>query len=117
MHGLVGATQLYARLVTIKGFQDPVEFLAAATRQLGEHGLADGVKIRLAQHRNGSHVGEAIRRVLHIRDRTIVGFAVDAECATVEHSVRLQSIGLGGRRHFGAGVFIPNRDPVEVLRA
>lgn len=117
VHGLTPATNLFARLATIKGFEEPGEFLAAAVRQLNDNGLADGVVIRLAQHPIGPHAGEPIRRVLHIRDKTIVGFAVEAQCATAKDSLRLQSIGLGGRRHFGAGVFIPKPHTAEASRA
>lgn len=117
IHGLTPATDLFARIATIKGFDSPDEFLAAAVRQLQDNGLADGVVIRLAQHRTGQHSGEPIRRVLRIRDKTIVGFAVEAQCATADDSLRLQSVGLGGRRHFGAGVFIPKLHTAEGTRA
>jgi len=104
---------LYARIVTIKGFQAPDEFLAAARRQLQQQGLSDRVELTLPLHRSGSRRGEPVRRVLHVRGKRIVGFGVEALCESSDYSLRLQSKGLGGRRHFGAGIFLPQRHAAE----
>ncbi len=90
------AATLYARLVTIKGFMDPEAFLGAAGRQLqGMDVTAD------------LDVGE--RRTLRVKDKQVVGFEVTALGLHAEDSVRLQEIGIGGRRRMGCGVFVPMR--------
>ena len=40
-------------------------------------------------------------------NKEIVGFAVRVEDLTAEESIGLQEAGIGGRRRFGCGVFIP----------
>lgn len=90
------AVTLYARLVTIKGFMDPEVFREAARRQLqGMNVTAD------------LHVGE--RRTLRVKDKQIVGFEVTALGLDAENSVRLQEVGVGGRRHMGCGIFVSFR--------
>ena len=90
------AATLYARLVTIKGFMDPEAFLEAAQRQLQNMGIT-------AELRPGE------RRTLRVKDKQVVGFEVTALGLDAEDSVRLQEVGIGGRRHMGCGVFLPMR--------
>ena len=106
--------RLYSRLVVIKGFLEPDAFLEAAGRQLqaleirGEVSLVPQLQIAAAnQGRTGGSRSPYVRRTLRIRDKEVVGFAVRAEGLTAEESVRLQEQGLGGRRRFGCGVFVP----------
>lgn len=87
---------LYSRLVTIKGFMEPADFLEAAKRQLKKIGVQSELR-----------VGE--RRTLRIKDKRVVGFEVAALGLDAEDSLRLQENGLGGRRHMGCGVFVPLR--------
>ena len=91
---LLPAARLRARLVTIKGFLQEEEFLAAAMRQLqqlGVHGRA--------------HLGE--RRTLRVKDKQVVGFETFVTQLTAEESLDIQEDGLGGRRKMGCGVFVP----------
>lgn len=90
------AATLYARLVTIKGFMEPEVFLEAARRQLHETDVTADL-----------HVGE--RRTLRVKDKQIVGFEVTALGLDAENSVRLQEIGIGGRRRMGCGIFVSFR--------
>ena len=86
--------RLRARLVTIKGFLQEEEFLAAAKRQLAQLGIS----------------GQAYlwtRRTLRVRDQQIVGFEMGVTQLTAEESLTLQEQGLGGRRKMGCGVFVP----------
>ena len=86
--------RLRARLVTIKGFLQEGEFLAAAKRQLDQLGI------------NGqAHIGT--RRTLRVRDQQIVGFEMGVTQLAAEESLMLQEQGLGGRRKMGCGVFVP----------
>jgi CRISPR-associated protein Cas6 len=104
---------LMSRLVVIKGFLDPEPLLAAAQRQADTLGLTGRLAL-VARSAGGSiegktqrSDGEPIRRTLRIRDKTVVGFALAATELTAEESIRLQEAGLGGRRRFGCGLFVP----------
>lgn len=105
------AMTLVARVVTIKGFLDPVTFLDAARRQVGEMGLPDSVTLQVPLHALARlNAGQPIRRTLRVKDKTIVGFPLRVEGLALNDSLTLQSRGLGGRRHMGCGVFLPVRD-------
>ncbi|MGE0104539.1 MAG: type I-MYXAN CRISPR-associated protein Cas6/Cmx6 [Blastocatellales bacterium] len=86
--------QLYARIVTIKGFTEPEPFLTAVCRKLDEMGVK----------------GEPVvgpRRVIKVGKHTIVGFALAIHELSDEGSIILQEQGLGGRRRMGCGIFWP----------
>ncbi len=51
--------------------------------------------------------GQPLRRVLRIKEKKVVGFALRISGLTAEESVLLQEQGLGGRRRIGCGVFVP----------
>lgn len=105
------AVSLAARMVTIKGFMEPEGFLAAARRQLDDLGVAAGASIAIPMVSDGRpNAGQPIRRVLRIKDKTIVGFAVRVKGLSAEESLTLQERGIGGRRHMGCGVFVPGGD-------
>ncbi len=113
---LVPAARLYSRLVVIKGFLEPEPFLEAVRRQLAQLAIRAAASLVpqpevVAANRervSGSH-SPFVRRTLQIRDKQIVGFAVRVEDLSAEESLRLQETGLGGRRRFGCGVFVPDR--------
>jgi CRISPR-associated protein Cas6 len=84
---------LYSRLVTIKGFMEPVTFLESAKRQLEKLGVEAEIQ-----------VGE--RRTFRVKDKQVVGFKLAALGLDAEDSLRLQENGLGGRRHMGCGIFL-----------
>ena len=86
--------RLRARLVTIKGFLQEEEFLAAAKRQLAQLGISGQAHL-------------CTRRTLRVRDQQIVGFEMGVIQLTAEESLTLQEQGLGGRRKMGCGVFVP----------
>jgi CRISPR-associated protein Cas6 len=93
---LVPAGGIRSRLVTVKGYTELDGFSDAARRQLDS----------LDVSRNAT-VGIGKRRTLRIKDKEIVGYEVLIEGLTAEESIRLQENGLGGRRRFGCGIFIP----------
>ncbi len=85
--------------------------LDSARRELqraGIHGVVTAPTIP-----EGPRKGEPIRRVVRICDRSIVGFALQVANLDPASSILLQSIGLGGKRHHGCGIFF---DP-EARRA
>jgi len=96
IHALRPAAGLQARLVNIKGFEEENQFREAAQRQL----TALVIRGQLAVGR---------RRVMRIKDKTIVGFRVAVSQLTAEESIALQENGIGGRRRMGCGIFVPVR--------
>ena len=91
---LLPVARLRARLVTIKGFLQGDEFIAAAVRQL--QSLHVTCETRLGQ-----------RRTFRIKENQVVGFDMTVRELSAEDSVRLQEHGLGGRRKMGCGMFVP----------
>ena len=91
---LRSVVRLRARLVTIKGFLQEDEFLAAVNRQLEQLDIKGQV-----------HLGT--RRTFRVRDKQVVGFEMGVTQLTAEESLTLQEQGLGGRRKMGCGVFVP----------
>ena len=113
---LVSSASLYSRLVTIKGFMQPDEFLDAANRQLQLLGIRAAAslveqqdKVSANQDSETGTRSPVLRRTLRIRDKEIVGFALRVEGLTADESIRLQEAGIGGRRKFGCGIFLPDR--------
>lgn len=97
---LTPAAHVRARLVTIRGFQEEHEFEAALRRQIEQF---DG----LGQDPASIEITLGRRRILRIRDKKVVGFAVGLTGLLTDASLAIQSRGLGGRRHMGAGLFVP----------
>ena len=88
------ARALAARLVTIKGFEEPDPFREAAARQLAALGVAGRVEV-------------GRRRVLKVAGKTVVGFGVALHELDEEGSLKVQYAGLGGKQRMGCGVFVP----------
>ncbi len=115
---LVPSASLYSSLVVIKGFMEPAQFLEAVQRQLealevkGVSHLVEQTHIEETNRdeTTGSH-SPVLRRTIRIRDKEIVGFALGVEQLNAEESILVQEKGLGGRRRFGCGVFVPARTP------
>ena len=95
---------LLARLVTIKGFTEPASFLDAARRQFDALGIRGELAVPLAP--SGQHKGQARRRVMRLREKQIVGFALAVMELNEEDSLKLQEAGLGGRSKMGCGFFV-----------
>lgn len=113
MRALRPAPRLRSRLVVITGMLAPEAFLGAARRQLDRLGIA--AEPRLIR-RSGAAPFEPdgagsrdpwVRRTLRVRDRTVVGYALEVTGLSPADSVALQASGLGGRRRFGCGIFTP----------
>lgn len=101
---LTPAAHVKARLVTIKGFQEEAEFVGALRRQIVQVvGLAGGD----AQDPETIEVVLGRRRILELRGKKVVGFAVGLTGLGADASLAIQRQGLGGRRHMGAGIFVP----------
>lgn len=99
---LTPAASIRARFVTISGFQDVEPFTLALARQLAElPGLGQD------QDPGTLDITLGRRRICEIHGKRIVGFAVGLTGLHAEASLAVQRHGLGGRRHMGAGIFVP----------
>lgn len=98
---LQSCSSLYARCVTIKKFTDAEPFLDAARRQLAALGLKATLELPHDDQ------GRFRRRILRIRDKTIIGFSLAAHNLSDDDSLSLQTTGIGGRRTMGCGIFNP----------
>ena len=94
------AASLKARFVTVKGFTEPESFAAALRRQLA--GMPN-----LGEDPERIEVSVGPRRVIRVGSHTVVGFAVGLGGLEAQASLAVQTHGLGGRRHMGAGIFVP----------
>jgi CRISPR-associated protein Cas6 len=113
---LVPSARLYSHLVIIKGFMEPELFLEAVDRQLQYMEVKGKPSLVMQSHIADSNAGKLsgthspyLRRTVKIHDKEIVGFALRVEELTAEESIRLQEKGIGGRRRFGCGIFLPER--------
>ncbi len=94
--------QLRARYVTIKNAMEPEPFLNALRTKLAE--VDD-----LGQDPERVSIEVGPRRVTRVRGDAIVGFAVRLDGLEPQASIKIQELGLGGRRHVGGGIFVPPR--------
>ncbi|WP_428261137.1 type I-MYXAN CRISPR-associated protein Cas6/Cmx6 [Haliangium sp.] len=98
---LIPTPHLKARFVTVKGFhEDPEPFRAALQRQLAQMS-------GLGQDPERIEVQIGPRRVIRAKNHTVVGWAVALTGLDAGPSLVVQQRGLGGRRHLGAGIFVP----------
>jgi CRISPR-associated protein Cas6 len=97
---LVPAASLYARMVTIKKFTEPLPFLEAAHRQLAKLGINATLELPGDERTR-------CRRIVSIHGKKVVGFSLVARDLSDQDSITLQSLGLGGRRSMGCGIFNP----------
>ncbi|MDR3635106.1 MAG: type I-MYXAN CRISPR-associated protein Cas6/Cmx6 [Isosphaeraceae bacterium] len=104
---LVPASRLASRLVTFRNAKEPARFEADVRRELETLGIAGEPSLVASPSSHPRSVGQPIRRVLRIKDKRVVGFALRVGGLTAEESLKLQEAGLGGRRRMGAGVFVP----------
>lgn len=99
-HPLLPAASLYARMVTIKKFTELEPCIEAAARQLTQLGIAG----RIEPPQDGQ---TRSRRIVTIHGRKIVGFSCAVHDLNEADSLKLQAVGLGGRRAMGCGIFNP----------
>lgn len=92
---------LVSRLVAIKGGNQLESFCKSARTQLDRRSIPATIKLAA---RAG---GEAIRRVLKVKGKTIVGYGLEISPLSALDSIALQESGIGGRHKMGCGVFVP----------
>ncbi|WP_417734141.1 type I-MYXAN CRISPR-associated protein Cas6/Cmx6 [Rosistilla oblonga] len=89
---------LRARIVTIKGFFEPAEFVEAVKRQLAKLDIADCL------------VTPGRQRTVRIKGNEILGFETTISNLSDSDSLNILANGIGGRRHMGCGVFVPVKE-------
>ncbi|WP_460194446.1 type I-MYXAN CRISPR-associated protein Cas6/Cmx6 [Thermosynechococcus sp. FA-CM-4201] len=99
LYPLRPTNKLRSRIVTIKNFEEPEPFLAAAKRQLEALGIQGNLFIPLNEK------GEPSRKAIKIKSYSVVGFSLIATDLRDEDSIKLQMFGLGGKHRMGCGVF------------
>jgi len=102
------AVSLTARLVTIGRLSEAATFEESARRQMA--GLGVSAVPTLIPSTDPDREGQPTRRVLSIKGRRIVGYAVRVDGLTAEESIIVQEMGLGSRRRMGCGVFVRARE-------
>ena len=117
VHALQPAASLVSRLVVVRGFMEAELFRDAVQRQADALGVAANVSLVNGHGRTPLEAGigrpdPVIRRTIRIHDKEVVGFAVGLHGLSNEDSLLIQTMGLGGRRRFGCGLFRPVRPPV-----
>ena len=101
IYSLRPAKTLYARMVVIKGYQQPDTFLISAQNKLKRMGIKGDVHIPCYDN------GNIKRKTLKVRNYTVVGFGLEITDLTKEDSLALQASGIGGKRKMGCGIFVP----------
>lgn len=106
--------RLFSPWVTLKDAEEPELFSRRAAQELERLGVTASlglVRPRNTESKDGGKGAKDlfVRRTRTIKGRAIVGFAMLVEGLSAEDSGTLQSEGLGGRRHFGGGLFRPVR--------
>lgn len=112
VHPLVPAAAVESQMVTIKvrGADGPAGadlFLESVRTRLADLGIHADASV--PPYRTGPKAGEPRRRVLRVHGRTIVGYSLVVHGLGADDSLRLQTAGLGGKRRFGCGLFLPRR--------
>jgi CRISPR-associated protein Cas6 len=99
---------LLAHTVTIKHATDAEAFARSARERLDELGI--GGRLEVPSVPCGPRRGEPMRQVLRVKDAVLVCYALRVRELKPEESLRLQEVGLGGKRRMGGGFFLPVRE-------
>lgn len=109
------APRLFSPWVTVRDGLDEETFLQRIGAELESLNIESAFGLARPLHNDSKDGGKGsgssyIRRTRAIKGQSIVGFAVVVENLSHEDSFRLAATGLGGRRHFGGGLFMPARN-------
>jgi CRISPR-associated protein Cas6 len=112
IHSLLPTANLFSHYVTIKlseiekTDQSPTREMFSVAIRAQLQGLNMQGDVWIDDTRD-THGRECSRRVIHIRDRAVVCYSVYIRNLSEEDSLRLQALGIGGRRRMGCGIFTP----------
>ncbi len=107
VESLTPSANLAARLVTFHHAMDPTAFEADVRRELTRLEIAASPQLVTATR--SKFEGQPLRRVMRVKERRVIGYALRVFGLTAEESIRLQEEGLGGRRRMGCGLLTPFR--------
>lgn len=110
IHQIRPAATLRSHLVTVNRSDrkvDQLSFEDAVRRQLCALGVSEQVAVDLPERRSRSGEVRSAQRTLRIKDREIIGFEVRLHNLDANESLAVQSVGVGGRRSMGCGLFTP----------
>lgn len=105
---LIPTPSLAARIVTFKHGEEPETFLATAKTKLAVLDIVGEPTIPVFE--SGPREGQPRRRVVRIKGRAMVGYALVVSGLSADESIRLQERGLGGRTRLGCGFFLPVKE-------
>lgn len=112
VYALKPSPSLHSRCVVIKVSEaeksnrqpDREMFLKALHTQMKDREIGGEVWIDERKDKQGR---ELSRRILHIKGKAIIGYAVRISGLKPDDSIKLQEVGLGGKQKMGCGIFIP----------
>ena len=89
--------------------QAPSYFLQSCQKALEDHQIKGKVFI------DSNSDGNLALRALKIREKNVLGYGVVIEGLKEDDSIKLQGLGLGGRKHFGCGWFYPAKEGINAI--
>lgn len=92
---------LKARIAVIKGYQDAEPFQETVKQKLSLLGIQGTASVPLNEK------GECDRKTIKVKRFTVVGFGVVVTDLSAKDSIKLQTVGIGGKRRMGCGIFVP----------
>jgi CRISPR-associated protein Cas6 len=101
---ILKARNVIFKLEFIDNDQAPKYFLESCQKALDRLDISAQVYIDSNEH------GDLARRSLKVKQKHIVGYGVVVEGLSDEDSIKLQNLGMGGRKHFGCGWFYPVKE-------
>ena len=109
IHPISPAPTLKARLVVIKGFQEPEPFIRAVKYQLQKLEIDDS-----NVYIPNNNLSLPDRKAIKVHEHKVVGFSVVVDKLDALDSIALQIAGCGGKQKMGCGFFtsvsIPNNE-------
>lgn len=115
IHPISPAPTLKARLVVIKGFQEPEPFIRAVKYQLQKLEIDDS-NVYIPNNK----LSLPDRKAIKVHEDKVVGFSVVVDKLDALDSIALQIAGCGGKQKMGCGFFtsvsIPNNEQNTVTQ-
>jgi CRISPR-associated protein Cas6 len=111
VEGLVPAANVASRLVTFRNALTPESFMDHVRGELERMVVSATPELVLSSR--PKYAGQPVRRVLSIKDKRVIGYSMRVVALTAPESLCLQEAGIGGRRRFGAGLFVPFTEVVS----
>jgi len=101
---LLPCKKLVSDIVTLRKKEDPQRFIDQVSNIFEEKmHLSQNARVAIPNDEDG------IYRRFKVKNLFVIGFPLVAYDLSEEDSLKLQSIGVGGRRRFGCGLFLPQK--------